>query len=77
MTIFNSFVLDVAHSMDPHLKKLESKSKEVHKDGAALKTQMASAEKNMYKQKKSSQASQLVLQDVWVYVLFLFCFVFY
>lgn len=62
MTIFNSFVLDVAHSMDPHLKKLESKSKEVHKDGAALKTQMATAEKNMYKQKKN-QNSQLMLQD--------------
>lgn len=61
-TIFDSFVLDVAHSMDPHLKRLAFKTKEVHTDGVALKNQMAVAEKNISKFQKNG-ASQQALQE--------------
>lgn len=56
MTIFNSFVLDVAHSMEPHLKTLAATTKQVHHDGHALKSQMHHAEKSIqHNQKKMSQ----------------------
>jgi hypothetical protein len=50
--------------MEPHLKVLETKTKEVYKDGIALKNQMGAAEKMMYKQQKSN-TSQILLQEVF------------
>lgn len=61
MTIFNSFVLDVAHSMEPHLKKLATKTKQVHTDGHALKSQMHHAEKSI--QQNQKKISQKLLQE--------------
>lgn len=61
----DSFVLDVAHSMDPFLKDLAKKTKEVEKEGSILKNQMAGAEKSLGKLKdRNPNMNQAEIQEV-------------
>lgn len=62
--IFDSFVLDVAYTMEPHLKKLAVLTKEVNNDGTVLRSKYAAAEKKFIKVKeKNPHMTQLQLQE--------------